>query len=66
MHPNRTPRASGAIEEAIRLRAYQLYVEGGRREEHAKEDWLRAEREVRGTARRRGIRDDNRCSRKSG
>ena len=66
MHPNRTPRTSDAIEEAIRRRAYQLYVEGGRREEHAKEDWLRAEREVRGAARIRGIREDSRCSRKSG
>jgi hypothetical protein len=50
-------RRPAAIEEVIRRRAYQLYVEGGRREGHAKEDWLRAEREVFGSACRTGIRE---------
>jgi Protein of unknown function (DUF2934) len=55
---NRTSRTSAAIEEAVRRRAYRLYVEGGRREGHAKEDWLRAEREVLGMACRGGTRED--------
>ncbi len=54
----RRPRTSPAIEEVIRRRAYQFYVEGGRREGHAREDWLRAEGEVIGMACKRGIRED--------
>jgi Protein of unknown function (DUF2934) len=55
---NRTSRTSIAIEQAIRRRAYQLYVEGGRRQGHAKEDWLQAERDVLGMACRKGIREE--------
>jgi Protein of unknown function (DUF2934) len=55
---NRNSRALGTTEEVIRRRAYQLYVEGGRREGHAREDWLQAEREVLAAASRRGIRED--------
>jgi Protein of unknown function (DUF2934) len=54
----RSSRTSAGFEEIIRRRAYQLYVEGGRREGHAKEDWLQAEREALGTACRKGIRAD--------
>lgn len=55
---NRSSRTSATTEEVIRRRAYQLYVEGGRREGHAREDWLQAEREVLAAASRRGIRED--------
>ena len=55
---NRSSRTSATIEEVIRRRAYQLYVEGGRGEGHAREDWLQAEREVLAAASRRGIRED--------
>lgn len=34
------------LQERIRLRAYELYEERGRREGHALEDWLRAEAEL--------------------
>lgn len=34
------------LEERIRLRAYELYEERGRRDGHAIEDWLRAEIEL--------------------
>jgi Protein of unknown function (DUF2934) len=33
-------------EERTRLRAYELYEQGGRREGHALEDWLQAEAEL--------------------
>jgi Protein of unknown function (DUF2934) len=55
--PIPSSRRPAAIEEVIRRRAYQLYVEGGRREGHTKEDWLRAESEVLGSATRTGIRE---------
>ena len=51
-------KTSEALQEVIRRRAYQLYVEGGRREGHAIEDWSRAEREVLGRSCRRGVRED--------
>ncbi len=35
------------LESQIRLRAYELYQERGRNSGQEKEDWLRAEREVR-------------------
>lgn len=35
-----------ALEERIRLRAYQLYAERGSQDNHAVEDWLQAEREI--------------------
>jgi hypothetical protein len=34
------------MEERIRLRAYELYEQGHKREGHALEDWLRAEAEL--------------------
>jgi hypothetical protein len=34
------------LEHRIRLRAYELYVQGGRRSGHALEDWIKAERVV--------------------
>jgi Protein of unknown function (DUF2934) len=42
-------------EKIIRRRAYQLYVQRGRKDGHAEEDWLQAEAEVLGTILRRGI-----------
>jgi hypothetical protein len=38
------------IEERIRIRAYEIYEECGRREGHALEDWLEAKVEVLGVA----------------
>ena len=35
------------LNELIRQRAYELYLERGSKEGHAAEDWLRAEAEVR-------------------
>ncbi len=35
-------------EERIRLRAYQLYEQRGKRDGHAMDDWLQAEAELRG------------------
>jgi hypothetical protein len=40
-HAKRDP-----IKDAIALRAYELYLERGRIDGHALEDWLRAEREL--------------------
>jgi hypothetical protein len=40
------PKQQASYEEAIRLRAYQLYEERGRTHGLDKEDWLRAEGEV--------------------
>jgi hypothetical protein len=42
------------LEEHIRHLAYRLYEERGCEDGHAVDDWLRAEREVRGFASRRG------------
>jgi hypothetical protein len=43
------------LEHRIRLRAYELYVQAGRRSGRALEDWLRAEREVLRELQRRGF-----------
>ncbi len=40
--------AGSDIEERIRQRAYELYVQRGRRPGHAEEDWRLAEEEIRG------------------
>jgi hypothetical protein len=40
-------KANGDIEDQIRQRAYELYVEEGRQEGRDQEYWLRAEAEVR-------------------
>jgi hypothetical protein len=37
------------IEQRIRQRAYQLYEQRGRTDGHDLDDWLRAEREIKGT-----------------
>ena len=34
------------LEHEIRLRAYDLYVQRGRQDGHALDDWLRAEGEI--------------------
>ena len=38
--------SNGNIEEAIRVRAYQLYEQRGRTHGHDVEDWFRAEAEI--------------------
>jgi hypothetical protein len=38
-----------AEEHAIRCRAYELYEQRGRGDGHALDDWLRAEREIKGS-----------------
>jgi hypothetical protein len=37
---------SGSREEEIRQRAYQKYLERGRQDGHAEDDWLSAEEEI--------------------
>jgi len=44
----------GILEENIRQLAYRLYEERGCEDGHPVDDWLRAEREVRAFASRRG------------
>ena len=39
-------QAYAGIEEEIRLRAYELYVERGRQDGFQEEDWARAETEI--------------------
>ena len=34
------------LEHEIRLRAYELYEEGGKEDGHELDDWLRAEEEI--------------------
>jgi len=42
-----SPASSGApLEQQIRARAYELYLQRGGEERHAVEDWLRAEEEI--------------------
>lgn len=41
---------SSPSEEQIRLRAYELYIERGGGDGNDSDDWLQAERELRGTA----------------
>ena len=43
---NPATQAYPGIEEEIRLRAYELYVERGRQDGFQEEDWARAESEV--------------------
>jgi hypothetical protein len=40
------PSLNQEIQEQIRVRAYELFVERGRREGHDREDWERAEAEI--------------------
>jgi len=51
------------LEEQIRQHAYRLYEERGYEEGHAVEDWLRAERDVRGFASRTGMMEPDHPSR---
>ena len=44
----RQPLESPTVEEAIRVRAYELFEERGRAPGHDQEDWLRAEEEITG------------------
>lgn len=48
-HPNGEPRSLERVDRQtlIAQRAYQLYVAQGRRDGHALEHWLQAEREIR-------------------
>lgn len=41
------------LNELIRQRAYELYLERGSEEGHAADDWLRAEAEVRAQSKQR-------------
>ena len=41
-----------AIEEKIRLRAFELFEARGREDGHEQEDWLQAEAEILGTQRK--------------
>ena len=49
---NETSRPRNGLEEVIRVRAYELYVERGLQDGFAQDDWLRAEAEVRNQERR--------------
>jgi hypothetical protein len=40
------PQPEPMLEHAIRQRAYELYVERGRGQGHAVDDWLKAEAEI--------------------
>ncbi|HEX4603713.1 MAG TPA: DUF2934 domain-containing protein [Candidatus Angelobacter sp.] len=42
----KTPSLEREIEEQIRARAYELFVERGRQEGHDREDWERAQAEI--------------------
>ncbi len=49
MATKRSTKAPGKAEnpkEEIRLRAYELYEARGRKDDHALDDWLRAEAEI--------------------
>ncbi|MGZ4787804.1 MAG: DUF2934 domain-containing protein [Terriglobales bacterium] len=45
-----TKQGNGNAEEAIRIRAYQLFEQRGRTHGHDVEDWFRAEAEIFTTA----------------
>ncbi len=40
------PAAPESVEDAVRRRAYELYLEGGRAHGRDLENWLEAEREI--------------------
>jgi Protein of unknown function (DUF2934) len=48
MHPTEKPRSapSDVLVDEIRCRAYELYQQRGGEDNHAVEDWLRAEEEI--------------------
>ncbi len=45
-HPQPIDSEPQNVEDAIRIRAYELYEERGREDGHELDDWLRAEQEV--------------------
>jgi hypothetical protein len=51
--PVKQETVSANLEEDIRHRAYELYVQRGRRDGHDLDDWLRAEEEIKWTRTRR-------------
>ncbi|MGH7228499.1 MAG: DUF2934 domain-containing protein [Nitrospiraceae bacterium] len=50
------PREAEELEARIAKRAYELYEQRGGQDGYALEDWLQAEREIRGAAQRGGTR----------
>ncbi len=46
-HTKSASSPAGGLEEIIRVRAYELYVERGFQDGYAQDDWLRAEAELR-------------------
>jgi len=46
--PVKQENVSANLEEDIRHRAYELYVQRGRQDGHDLDDWLRAEEEMKG------------------
>ncbi len=48
----RTAPDPTALEERIRLRAYELYEARGQQDGHELDDWLQAEAEILGTGQR--------------
>lgn len=43
---NQTTESSSALQEQIRLRAYELYEQRGREDGHDLDDWFQAESEI--------------------
>ena len=50
------PREAADLQVRIAKRAYELFEQRGGQDGYALEDWLQAEREIRGTAQRGGAR----------
>ena len=48
--PSKDPITSGATEDEIARRAFELYCERGRTDGHDVDDWLNAERELKDAA----------------
>jgi hypothetical protein len=48
--PSTEPITSGATEDDIAQRAFELYCERGHTDGHDVDDWLNAERELKGAA----------------
>lgn len=46
------------LEHEVRLRAYYLFIRRGKREGHALDDWLKAEREIAHERQPYRVRDD--------
>jgi len=45
-HDSYTEVSPATLEDSIRARAYEIYMEGGMREGVAEHNWLQAEREI--------------------